>query len=269
MACGLVWLNIEEALRIKETTEWHKMLQPADVEGTAVWFTFSKLVQMSSGFYFGLEWGQRLTNWQLTNGLPAFIELGKGNQNATQLPLVATHTHTQWLTYMPLKSDEEGTDCGHIYKKTLPNSSLQFQFPRQIYDGLYFSFGVVNILLSSNTLILSAPVIDLWFCYLRKQIDKEQHVTVMCFWGGVSMIQGAQNWTAALKRVKGSWHVLCHQCCWDVFRGSRIPQRADTSTKTAQSFKFILLLITENVVHLDLDLHQNTHIPYSHLNYSM
>ena len=125
---------------------------------------------MSSGFYVGLEWGQRLTNWQLTNGLPAFIELGKGNQNATQLPLAATHTHTQWLTYMPLKSDEEGTDCGHIYKKTLPNSGLQFQFPRQIYEGLYFSFGVVNILLSTDTLILSAPVIDLWLCYFRKQI---------------------------------------------------------------------------------------------------
>lgn len=142
------------------------MLPPADGEGTALWFTFSKLVQMSSGFYFGLEWGQRLTNWQLTNGLPAFIELGKGNQNAIQLPLAATHT--QWLTFMPLKSDEEGTECGHIYKKTLLNSSLQFQFPRQIYEALYFNFGFVNSLLSTVILILSAPDTDLWLSYLRK-----------------------------------------------------------------------------------------------------
>ncbi len=38
-------------------------------------------------------------------------------------------------------------------------------------------------------------------------IDKEQHVTVMCFgekhcWRGPSMIQGTQNWTGALKHVK-------------------------------------------------------------------
>lgn len=152
------------------------MLPPADGEGTAAWFTFSKLVQMSSGFYFGLEWGQRLTNWQLTNGLPGFIELRKGNQNATQLPPATTHT--QWLTYMPLKSDEEGTDCGHIYKKSLLNSSLQFQFPRQIYEGLYFNFELVNILLSTNTLILSAPDTDLWLCYLRYYKWK----TRSCMW---------------------------------------------------------------------------------------
>lgn len=49
-----------------------------------------------------------------------------------------SHTHIPGLTYMPLKSDEEGTDCGRIYKKTPLSSSPQF--PRQIWDGLCFSF---------------------------------------------------------------------------------------------------------------------------------
>lgn len=67
-----------------------------------------------------------------------------------------TNTHTLWLTYyMPLKSDEEGTDCGQIYKKTLLNSSLQFQIPRQIWEGLWFSFVLVDITLSTIILILS------------------------------------------------------------------------------------------------------------------
>lgn len=43
--------------------------------------------------------------------------------------LFPPHTHTVLTHYMPLKSDEEGTDCGHIYKKTRLNSSKCFSFP--------------------------------------------------------------------------------------------------------------------------------------------
>lgn len=45
--------KVEKALWIKETTNWHKMLQPADAEGTAVWFTFSHRCRVV--FYYGLE----------------------------------------------------------------------------------------------------------------------------------------------------------------------------------------------------------------------
>lgn len=62
----------------------------------------------------------------------------------------------------------------------------------------------------------------------------------------IQWFKGAQNWTRALKHVKSSWH-------------PEITQRANNSTKTAQSSKSILMLITANVVHLDPDLHQNTH----------
>lgn len=70
--------------------------------------------------------------------------------------LFPPHTHTVLTHYMPLKSDEEGTDCGHIYKRTRLNSSLCFSF-RQIYDGLCSIFGLVNILLGTIILILSGP----------------------------------------------------------------------------------------------------------------
>lgn len=160
------------------------MLPPADGEGTSVRFTFSKLVQMSSGFYFGLEWGQRLTNWQLTNGLLAFIELGKGNQNATQLPLSATHAHSAHTLHATKKWWGGDWLWSHLQEDPTQQQSM-FQFQADLW-WIVFHFWVSEYPTRHN---YSDPIRS-WQSFLTvlskavKMKGMEQPVAVMCLGHG-------------------------------------------------------------------------------------
>lgn len=185
----------ETPLRSKRPPHGIKTLRPADGEGRAVWFTSTELVQMSRGFNFRLEWGQNLTNWQLTNGLPAFIGLGK----ETRMPpdfLQPPHTNSererardrQINTHMPIKLMKRGWTV--VIFTRLLDSGLHIL--KLIYDRLCFSYGFVSIQVCHKFVIVSSnrQVITLG----QGNIEGNER-GCRGFW----VIQFSQSWTEAEK----------------------------------------------------------------------
>lgn len=91
------------------------MPQPPGGEGTAEY----KLVWMQ-WFLFRVRVGTEVNRLTVNKWSPSFYRSEERKPE---------HTHT----HMPLKSEEEGTNCGHIYKKTSTSSLKRRGFPLGVH----------------------------------------------------------------------------------------------------------------------------------------
>lgn len=125
-AHGWDWLKLERVGWIKATTKWRQGPSPSHD-----WWRWRhtvyllKLLQMLGGFYGRLELGQRLNPLTVNKWSLRFYCAGERKRECRSTsshrstpPPAQTHTHTVTRTEHPSKNDEEGMDCGHIYRKT-------------------------------------------------------------------------------------------------------------------------------------------------------